>query len=61
MTWFGRSSRWLLASLVLALVGCGKPVLEPLPRDATILAFGDSPTKGVVHRTARPILSSSPG
>lgn len=44
---FGRPSRWLLAVVALALVGCGKPALEPLPRDATILAFGDSLTEGV--------------
>ncbi len=44
---FGRPSRWLLAVVALALVGCGKPALEPLPRDATILAFGDRLTEGV--------------
>lgn len=47
MNGFGRSRRWLLAIVVLALVGCGEPALEPLPRDATILAFGDSLTEGV--------------
>jgi len=47
MTGWGRSSRWLLAIVVLALAGCGEPALEPLPRDAIILAFGDSLTEGV--------------
>lgn len=47
MTGWRRSSRWLLAIVVLALAGCGEPALEPLPRDAIILAFGDSLTEGV--------------
>ncbi|MFO7809387.1 GDSL-type esterase/lipase family protein [Guyparkeria sp.] len=47
ITLVGRSIHWLLAILVLALSGCGEPALERLPRDATILAFGDSLTEGV--------------
>ncbi len=47
MTRFWRSRRWLWAFLTLALVGCSEPALEPLPRDAIILAFGDSLTEGV--------------
>ncbi|MFN2381813.1 MAG: arylesterase [Guyparkeria sp.] len=33
--------------LAMGLLGCGEPAFEPLPRDATILAFGDSLTEGV--------------
>lgn len=47
MTRFWRSRRWLWAFLAVALVGCSEPALEPLPRGATILAFGDSLTQGV--------------
>jgi acyl-CoA thioesterase-1 len=37
----------LVAVFLLALGGCSSPAFEPLPDNATILAFGDSLTYGV--------------
>ncbi len=42
--------RFLQLCLVLLLSGCDAPALEPIPKDGTILAFGDSLTLGVGAR-----------